>query len=341
MSRTIGLSALLLAALATAMPARANDSSAELRPGGLVFVPSDSVSMMTEDLFISMKEVKVRYVFRNTADKDVETLVAFPMPDIYYSESPVSVPFPEKDNFLDFTTVVNGKPVQVAMEQRVVAMGLDRTRMLQDLNIPLGPIWNRTIKALDALPDAKKDELTQLGLVRPDEYDAGKGMEKHLAPQEWTLKTTYYWKQVFPAKKDIVIEHRYVPSVGESVGTLVGMASKDGLFVERQRQMDYTYCIDSAFKAAVARQPKVKGAPDPALSEARIAYVLRTGANWFGPIGDFTLTVDKGAPENLVSFCATGVKKIGPTTFQMKSKEFYPERDLDILILKPYPAPPR
>ncbi len=43
-----------------------------------------------------------------------------------------------------------------------------------------------------------------------------------------------------PAKKDIVIEHRYVPSVGESVGTLVGMASKDGLFVERQRQMDYT-----------------------------------------------------------------------------------------------------
>lgn len=338
MFRTSIACALLLTTLA---PALANDSSAELKAGGLVFVPSDTVSMMTEDLFISMKEVRVRYVFRNTADTDVETLVAFPMPDLYYSESPISVPFPDKENFLDFHTFVDGKAVEVAMEQRVIALGLDRTQLLQDLNVPLSPVWGRTVKALDALPQAKKDELLQLGLVRPDEYDAGKGMEKHLAPLEWTLKTTYYWKQVFPAKKDIVIEHRYTPSVGESVATLVGMASKDGFFVERQRQMDYTYCIDGAFKAAVAKTPKVKGAPDPALSEARIAYILRTGANWFGPIGDFTLTVDKGSVENLVSFCGTGVKKIGPTTFQMKSKEFYPEKDLEILILKPYPLPPR
>lgn len=333
MFRTSAVCAFLIATLA---PAFANDSSAELRAGGLVFVPSDTVSMMTEDLFISMKEVRVRYVFRNTADKEVETLVAFPMPDLYYSESPISIPFPDKENFLDFQTSVNGKPVQVAMEQRVIALGLDRTKVLQDLNIPLTPVWDRTIKALDALPKEKQDQLLQLGLVRPDEYDAGKGPETHLAPLEWTLKTTYYWRQVFPAKTDIVIEHRYTPSVGQSVGTVFGLASKDGWFVERQRQMENDYCVDSTFKAAVAKQPKVKGTQEPALSEFRIGYILRTGANWFGPIGDFTLTVDKGAPDNLVSFCATGVKKIGPTTFQVKSKEFYPLKDLDILILQPY-----
>ncbi|OYX87727.1 MAG: hypothetical protein B7Y75_01670 [Azorhizobium sp. 35-67-5] len=77
------------------------------------------------------------------------------------------------------------------------------------------------------------------------------------------------------------------------------------------------------------------------MSEARIAYILRTGANWYGPIGDFTLTIDKGAPDNLISFCATGVKKIGPTTFQVKARDFFPERDLDILILKPAPRPPQ
>ena len=63
--------------------------------------------------------------------------------------------------------------------------------------------------------------------------------------------------------------------------------------------------------------------------------MLTTGANWGGPIKDFTLTIDKGAPENLVSFCGEGVKKIGPTTFEMKATDFYPEKDIHILLLKP------
>lgn len=341
MPRRPTLCAAMAIAVLLGSPARANDSSAELRAGGLVFVPNDVVSMLKEDLSISMQEVKVRYVFRNTSDKDVETLVAFPMPDLAYSESPISIPLPDQENFLDFHTMVDGKPVQTAIEQRVIAMGLDRTKLLQDLKIPLTPIWARTIAALDALPQDKKDQLLSIGLVRPDEYNAGKGLEIHLAPLEWTLKTTYFWKQVFPAKKDIVIEHRYRPSVGESVGTLVGSTSKESFIVSQLRKMETDYCMDAAFKSAAAKRPREAGADFPALSEARIAYILRTGANWYGPIGDFTLTIDKGAPDNLISFCATGVKKIGPTTFQVKARDFFPERDLDILILKPAPRPPQ
>ena len=36
-----------------------------------------------------------------------------------------------------------------------------------------------------------------------------------------------------------------------------------------------------------------------------------------------------------MSFCGDNVKKVGPTTFEMKAKDFYPERDIDILLLKP------
>jgi len=61
--------------------------------------------------------------------------------------------------------------------------------------------------------------------------------------------------------------------------------------------------------------------------------VLTTGANWAGPIGDFRLTVDKGEPDSLVSFCADGVKKIGPTTFEVRHANFTPIRDLNVLIL--------
>ena len=63
-----------------------------------------------------------------------------------------------------------------------------------------------------------------------------------------------------------------------------------------------------------------------------LAY--QTGANWAGPIGDYRLTVDKGRPDALVSFCETGVKKIGPTTFEVRRQNFMPTRDIDIMIVR-------
>jgi Domain of unknown function (DUF4424) len=75
----------LAAALAAAAPppfAHANDSTAELATGGLVFVHNDNVEMRSEDLTISAKEIHVRYRFFNKTDKAVTVLVAFPMPEI-------------------------------------------------------------------------------------------------------------------------------------------------------------------------------------------------------------------------------------------------------------------
>jgi hypothetical protein len=40
----------------------------------------------------------------------------------------------------------------------------------------------------------------------------------------------------------------------------------------------------------------------------------------------------------MVSFCESGVTKIGPTTFEVRRKNFTPTRDLDILIVE---LPPR
>ncbi|OYX11256.1 MAG: hypothetical protein B7Z15_12135 [Rhizobiales bacterium 32-66-8] len=47
------------------------------------------------------------------------------------------------------------------------------------------------------------------------------------------------------------------------------------------------------------------------------------------------MTVDKGAPNNLVSFCGTNVKKVSPTRFEMTATDFYPQQDLNIIILVP------
>ena len=49
--------------------------------------------------------------------------------------------------------------------------------------------------------------------------------------------------------------------------------------------------------------------------------------------------VDKGAADNLVSFCGDDVKKVGDTQFAIKKTDYTPEGNLSILILKKLPPP--
>jgi hypothetical protein len=47
------------------------------------------------------------------------------------------------------------------------------------------------------------------------------------------------------------------------------------------------------------------------------------------------MTVDKGNAKNIVSFCGDGVKKTGPTTFTVERRNYRPEREIKILVVKP------
>jgi hypothetical protein len=322
---------------AAAAPALANDSTAELATGGLIFVRNENVEMRSEDLTISTKEISVRYRFFNNSDKTVTVLVAFPLPEITIegSDSNISLPTEDPVNLLAFTTAVNGKPVTTKVEQRVYAAGLDRTQMLRDLGIPLAPHLQATSDALEKLPRAKWDELIRIGLAELEQYDAGNGMEDHLGAR-WSLQSTFYWEQTFPAKAETVVEHRYEPSVGASVQT--GLGSPEA--AQEDWYDDYTqkYCLDKEFLTAVERARREArsqyGAP---YSEQRIEYILKTGANWAGPIKDFRLVVDKGDPDSLVSFCGEDVKKISPTRFEMRKTDYTPDEDFAVLILKRLP----
>jgi len=333
---------LLAAALAgVAAPpfARANDSTAELATGGLVFVHNDNVEMRSEDLTISAKEIQVRYRFFNKTDKAVTVLVAFPMPEIKVDgpDDNISLPTDDPVNLLAFATTVNGRPVATKVEQRAVAVGLDRTQVLRDLGVPLAPHLKATSEALDKLPRAKWDELIRVGLAEIEQYDAGKGMQDHLAPR-WSLQTTFYWEQTFPPKAETVVEHRYKPSVGTSVQTALG--SPDAAQEDWYEDYVEKYCLDKEFLTAVERARREAksqfGAP---YSEQRIEYILSTGANWAGPIKEFRLVVDKGDADSLISFCGDNVKKISPSRFEMKMTDFTPEDDFAVLILKKLPKP--
>ena len=76
------------------------------------------------------------------------------MPDIKVEAMDQNIAVPTEDpvNFLAFRTAVNGKPIATQVEQRVFAMGLDRTQLLRSLGIPLAPHLKATYEALDRLP---------------------------------------------------------------------------------------------------------------------------------------------------------------------------------------------
>lgn len=328
---------LLFALLAAApLPALANDSTAELGTGGIILSRTDIVTMDKEVLNISEDEVTVDYVFRNQSDEDVETLVAFPMPNI--EGNPWWMPAIPQDgdnNFLGFEVTIDGEPAIIHLEQRAFAVGVEVTEELRRHQVPMYPGGEEAYKALEQLPDDVAEDWRMRGMLVIDEYDDGNGMQQHRSPF-WQLKSTFWWNATFPAGKPVEVSHRYKPSVGGTAGLTFFYDGKfDGTFKDYEAK----YCIDDAFKRAVIKAAKNNPDGYPQLYETRISYVLTTGGNWGGStIGDFTLTVDKGDTRNLVSFCGTGIKKIGQTTFQMKAMDYYPAKDVDILLLKPFDA---
>ena len=330
--RGFHFASLLIAGALAAAPVsvEANDSMAELKTGGLRYIRTEAVHMVREDLFISADEITVDYIFENQTDADVESLVAFPMPSIIpdpYEASGVPV---DDTNFLGFRVFIEGEEIQPELSQRASVLGVDVTEEIFNYRLPLVPTAEVTQKELAFLPaDVLSDWLAR-GLVFGEEWDAGEGMQSYYFPA-WTLDQTYYWTMKFPAGRQVHVSHSYKPSVGGSAGTF--FLDWDGNKGEAYADYEKRYCIDPPFVNAVKKRLKPEGGI--AMTESWISYILTTGRNWSESIGTFHLTVDKGSTENLVSFCGTGVKKTGPTRFELTYEDYYPDRELDILIMEP------
>ena len=321
LNRTV---AALLAALMLAAPAAANDTVASMGAGGLVFQRTEGIEMRSEDLYVSAREIRVRYRFFNRTDRDIGTLVAFPMPDLLGGiESDVAIEDPLQ---IPFTTTVNGRRVSTNIEQKAVFGNVDHSGLIRGLGLPLSPRGEATQQALATLPRPQIDMLIELGLLEDRSWtDAG---VRHIEFMPlWTLKTTHYWTQVFPAGRELDVRHRYVPAVGGSVGSVFGDPAMDS--AEATREQAGRYCTNEAFLAG-ARRMRSRGLH---LSETWVDYILTTGANWAEPIGEFRMVVDKGRSRNLISFCGEGVRKISSTRFEVRRTNFTPTRDLSVLIL--------
>lgn len=326
MRRLVAGTAALFLGLGAA-PCLSNDSEAETGVGGLTLKHSEHIRMDSEDLFISRDAVRVKYRFTNTSDSPVETLVAFPLPEIPPTDSENTSYWNDVGD-LKFRTTIDGKPIVYDIVEQAIFKDRDIGARLSAVKLPinrLSPKFDDTIKKA---PKAELDKLVADGLL---ENTGDNDYPNWVA--NWALRTTITRRQTFPPNATVTVEHEYAPLVGGSVGgNLDAWRRKDK---ELRKEFEDTlrkYCIDKEWLASFDRIVKTRRTETP-YSEVWLSYILKNGANWKGPIGDFRLVVDKGKPDSLVSFCAEGVKRISPTQFEVRRKNFTPDRDLDILIV--------
>lgn len=341
---------LLSLALATPAPALANDGFGGLSATGLTFGQTDAVAMEEERLYVGIDKVAVDYTFRNTTDQDVTGEVIFPLPPIgVWSGYEAMMNLPEdltQEDLVGFTATVDGQPVQVTIDRIAVVEegwdeenppskqydnpGRDVTADLERLGIPLTLDYLAVREVLLSFPPEKRNEVAALGLAEYYEGDAANDIPPDVWGA-WAIVTRYHWTQTFPAGQVVKVSHSYTNR------------PPGGLFYWSDPPEDYQtylrdiYCIDEGTSKAMAKVLKnPEGDEFGNYGTAyNISYVLRTANSWAGPIGKFTLTLDKGDPKNVISLCADGVKKTGPTTFVIEKTNYSPDRDLEILIVQP------
>jgi Domain of unknown function (DUF4424) len=307
-------------------PACANDSAAAMAAGGLELVKNDQVRMVSEVLRIAPRLVEVNYVFENAGNADVTTEVAFPLPDLdqmVNNNSPLSIAFDGQANFVGFQVWIDGREVHPEMEVRAFTQdGRDVTAGLKRIGVdPVKPISDESRSGV---------ALRDLGVAEVD--------GRHILPT-WTTRVSFHWSQTFPAGKQVTVRHRYRPVYG---AFFMSSGSGDNQGLAELGDKGQAWCPDAGFAAAerrlLTKQLEAARAVNPPVQKLtfydNVQYVLKTGANWRGPIGRFELQVDKGGAE-LVSTCPIPGLSLQrtPYGFSAMAADYSPTSDLDILFV--------
>lgn len=315
--------------------ARANDTQAVLRAGGLRFEKSAAVRVEREDLTIAPGDIRVRYQFRNLTAAPVTALIAFPLPELDVgdlSETPHTFHFNGRDgDVVDFRLLVNGKPAAAELEARAVNYkGVDITATLRALAIPLvgARSDNETLDALAALKPAAVRRLVAVDGAYPDEW-VGSDTIKH---PKWKVRAAYHWRQTFPPGVTVTIEHRYRPVMGEVLFDSFADVTSDnalgalGEWPDEHRSWCATPAQVNAFGEGRNGRAKVQW----------VEYVLKTGANWAGPIGAFHLSIVPGARARAFTCPIPGLQlRHDGAGLSADRANFTPTSDIAVMFLSP------
>ena len=166
----------------------------------------------------------------------------------------------------------------------------------------------------------------------------------------WGISGTVFWNMTFPAREETIVEHEYAPATGygwaiPDLGTREkpSKVNMDAFWKSFTGKTDRENedCLDERTKRAIASRVRTflsNGADGVTPSYRKVEYILGTGRNWKGPIGEFTLRLVKENTGQFVSVCFPGQpRRISPTVYEFSQKDFVPQ---DLLVVYFYDVKP-
>lgn len=308
-------------------PAHGNDSMARVGAGGITLLKSERIRLLEEVLLVSTGRISVKYRFLNESDKDIGTTVAFPMPP--YRRASDHVMWDQNQKAVEtFEALVDGRPVKTrtitrALVGRTDVTGRLRRAGLSDKQIRTfagARISKDGTRLIDNLTGRQRKAIARLG-----------GDEKSGPP--WTVASTIVWKQTFPARGEVVVDHTYTPFAGITYSApyqkKYGRVGPAYPAAGDAAQATDEACLDGATKKSIDDRLDALAAGGAEMAYVTlhdVEYVLGTGRNWKGPIGSFTLRIEKDGPDQIVSLCFPGERReVSPTMDEFVEKDFVPQ----------------
>lgn len=323
--RTVWLGLLIVALTLVCQAAHADDAYSALGAGGLVFKHSSAISMDREVLKISPDRIVVSYQFKNNSKKDVDTIVAFPLPPVKCGW------FQRSDYPNDFETTVDGVPIRARIEKRAFVRddeeganakargfkkGQDVTRFLREHSIP--------VDCRRAIPKGRWRSIAVPGYTRAIEVGLASPYFK-TDPYSIYYEThiLYFWHQIFPAQSTVRITHAYRPADGGGVygGLEDYPAYRNNLHIYQQ---------------FFASQPKLSSFlsdlnPAENYGYLLVRFILKSANTWQGPIKDFRLVIKQ--PRCFVVTSIVGTMSLIDGNIVVRKNSFEPTSDLEVLYI--------
>lgn len=299
---------------ATAVLAEGEGRGVGYAATGPVFDLPANIHIERQDVHISLRSVRLTYVFKSSGRQSVH--FSFTMPDMPVDASPDAIGVTKGNkavgraadtqpvNYLNLSVRVNDRPLALAGHGRALRDGKDVTRQLLDAGVPLLYDLDGEAPWKDLSPNVK----AMLKASNLLELDAAL----------WSYQASFEWDQSFePGETRIEVSYAPVSNYWSDI-TLDAFPE-----IEPGGSAAKTYCIDDALRRAFHRKS---------------GYELYTvthkipSSGWRGPAGRYRLMVDKGAPANLVTFCPPAARKISPTTFAWTATSYTPGGAIGVLF---------
>ena len=184
-------------------------------------------------------------------------------------------------------------------------------------------------RALAALSRVDQDRLAALHLVEILETTDG---TRQVMPR-WKIREAWTWGQIFPAGRDVVVEHIFSPGLAGEIE--VGVDSAALRNSEYGQAMIGDYCLNDEALASYDRLSAPRGDDYPGVGQYRLTYDF-AGAQ--ATIAEFRVAVDAGAEGNVASFCGEGVRRVGPSRYELRRSDWRPDGPIRIIFFAPESA---